>query len=884
MHPNSFYRQTAKHAKNGRQPAPLPTAVNASTPSPSTLTSLEASPQPEQNTTNSPRTVPGRPGSPSFADVTAGRSASPAANDGMPQTPRLAPSPNTDDIPPLDLGPAADAPTILAHGPPVQPVPQEDSSLLREAAQAAQPTPKEPLAAVHEEREDGSEWVEVRRNGRKRTAKHQTTGAGPGLVTPSDPLSTSPAPKANSDSANKKGDPRKRRRLSTEHALDGGESSLPQPSMRSQPSPGPSFARTVLQEPEHLYDITRPPVDPRYSYTLTQPPSHGPQPTLVPSTQPPPPQACHPSSAMDLDAAKASWRQVPSDTDLFWDPRIRRLAEEPGPPREAQSDIGSYADPEMDEIIRSIRSPPQEAPTALFDPPAVVMARMISGDPQPTSHLDSNHAGPPPIPSRPALPHVYAPVPTVADSSAFAAHWSTNTRPTVTTDQSERGRHLKAEAQRPNIENERSSQPRLTYRARYAGSPPPPIPTRNAYTPPTTPISGPSRVLPTGGPVNERSSPPRLPYRARYADPPPPPPVHKRNTDTPPPMAPFGGPSRAQLTGGPPRVRPEPNPPRDRAQSRASAVSYVSIPRNHESDPRQTPSHDDDDDDDAMDVDYAPPPNLAAPPFSRLPRPPPTQSTLHLAPPQGALPPLENADLAPLMEGQLEDMNPRTNSGIDWWNEDITQPPPLHWRPIQFTSIRDIFADQDLQQAHRWRRIAAQCRCLLVQIGGFVACDDSDPTSWQRYELLKEIIWVFFRVDREQLLAPQRAAGARTGRNVGPVYSLIQNVTKYQEEEMMRWYWLSTRWLSINFILFPTPLPTYIATWESATAFPSSRPEDAEAMMARGFRKNPLFACTIRTIRRDKDRGVAGKWGDTSVVDALEPCRSCPAENTRVWC
>ncbi|KAH9829844.1 uncharacterized protein C8Q71DRAFT_862949 [Rhodofomes roseus] len=821
MHSNPSQQQSSKTAKNGHRQAPGNAMQEKPAPSPSTLTSLEASPPPAQRNATGGRISPILEGSPSFADVTAGRrSTSPPLNNGRLLAPRLVPSPCDDDVPSLDIGP----PAIIASS--------NQSSLIQDTAPAnitLRPAPApQPQAATNgprkssgAARDEETGWVEVRRNGRKRVvARQDATNATLGLGAPPGPPTPSPAPRAYSDSARGRSDHRKRRRLSTEEIADGGETSQPQPSLRLQPSPGPPFARTILPEQETSYDAHRPPAVPPHPRNSSQSTILEPQPVPAHSSQRPLPPTCHPSAAIDI--TEDSWRQVPSDTDLFWDPRIRRLTEELGPQQPAPSDVGSYADADMDEIIRSIRLPPPEE-TTFFNPPAVVMANMMSGGPlpRPAYNLGNRNEGSSSLPIRQTEPLATAPVSINADSSAFTAHWANGTWP-----------------REPNAREPTAREP-VAHHER---------------------VHPPSTVVPQSQPERARSSLPREPYRAHNATPRPQP--AQAGSSSAQPRTPTNGSGHEWPASGPSRERSANGPPQDRAQSRASVLSYVTI--QPERNQRQAPPNDHD----AMEVDdeqdFV---NAPAPLFHRPQRAPRDQP-----PPPHAQPQQLRGNAAehlPLLEDQLEDMNSHTNSGIDWLSEDITQPPPQSWRPIQFHSVRDVFIGQDEQQALLWRQIALQRPCVLLQIGGHGACEDDDSSSWQRYELLKEILWVLLGVDRKQLLAPQRARGVRPSMNEGPFYIMVTNVTEFQEAEMIRWYWLSTRWLSVNFIPFPTPLPTYLATWESSTAFVSTRLEDAVSMFARGFRRSPLFACTLRTIRRDKDRGAAGIWGDTPVVDAF---------------
>ncbi|KAH9829015.1 uncharacterized protein C8Q71DRAFT_863573 [Rhodofomes roseus] len=134
---------------------------------------------------------------------------------------------------------------------------------------------------------------------------------------------------------------------------------------------------------------------------------------------------------------------------------------------------------------------------------------------------------------------------------------------------------------------------------------------------------------------------------------------------------------------------------------------------------------------------------------------------------------------------------------------------------------------------------------------------------------MKELVLVLFGVGRRQLLPPQQEAGAPTGSNIAPFYTLATDLSDEQIATMLGWGWVSTKWLSINFVRFPTPLPTYVATWESSTAFVSSAPQDVEDMLAAGFTREPLLSTTARIICRDKASGAAGKWGDTTMADAF---------------
>ncbi|KAH9839015.1 uncharacterized protein C8Q71DRAFT_855666 [Rhodofomes roseus] len=547
-----------------------------------------------------------------------------------------------------------------------------------------------------------------------------------------------------------------------------------------------------------------------------------------------------------------SWNQQPFHTDLIWDHSVGHHVRRP-------SEGGSFSASSVDEMIRNLVSPPN--PDQLLDPPAVVMARMTGNPP----HIHPSSAPDPRVTQSPtARPRDPAPpLAMPAESSAFVAPWNDHTMP---------------------LHFEQHSTSSIHSSMRQSGP--------EVYVDVTTNIQAPS------------------------------------------PRRSFAGYTGAQGVAGPSSRREEPRTPRqssqrgDRIPSRASVLSYVSIPRGT----RQHEPPIDVDAIDAMDVDEggapapAPPvshppffvdPFAAAPPMHAPPMPahpmpahpmpapprpappmpappapapmrpapptpapqtpaPPMHAPLMQAPPVPAppmpAPPAANPRRAPvnhpIFNEQLLREGTQVASGIDWLNADFTRAPPKGWKRVQFRSLRDVLKGQDKEQAKRWTEIAKLRKCLLIQIAGCGGCDD-DFASWQSYELMKELVLILFGVSRRQLLPPQQEAGAPAGSNIAPYYTLATDLSDHQIAAMLGWTWVSTKWLSVNFVAFPTPLPTYVATWESSTAFVSSAPQDVEDMLAAGFNREPLLSTTARIIRSDKDAGAAGRWGDTSLINAF---------------
>ncbi|TFY52963.1 hypothetical protein EVJ58_g9718 [Rhodofomes roseus] len=280
----------------------------------------------------------------------------------------------------------------------------------------------------------------------------------------------------------------------------------------------------------------------------------------------------------------------------------------------------------------------------------------------------------------------------------------------------------------------------------------------------------------------------------------------------------VAGPSRNSYVPQTPRP---PTQQGDRAPSRSSVLSYVTIQRGSRPAPIDV---------DAMDVEDDGPPVFLANQGHQAADPPMP------APAPGVNP--RRAEARPAFNHPLFDnaaaANSRAPSGIDWLNVDFTRAPPGGWKKIQFRSWKDVLKGQDAQQAKRWREIARTRRRR------------PPPVPW-----------------------PQGRGRAPSGQNISPYYILIIDLTEAQQATMLGWVWRSSKWLSAYFVQFPTPLPTYIATWEGATAFASMSPEDVEDMLAAGFQREPLLTATARAITNDKLAGPAGKWGLTSTADAF---------------
>ncbi|KAH9835832.1 uncharacterized protein C8Q71DRAFT_724410 [Rhodofomes roseus] len=553
--------------------------------------------------------------------------------------------------------------------------------------------------------------------------------------------------------------------------------SAPTPAAGLGPAPTPVPAEDGWVQPSPNPET----VDPSYRNHPATSPQILPGPAL--------PTHLHPSADVDWDARdESSWNQPNFQTSLRWDDGVGQHFPARDQRVAAGSDDGSYGAPSLDEAIRNL---PPSLEASFFDPPAVVMARMMDEVPQgpplaaPTPQLQH------PVPIRPSAP---APMPTLPDdTSTFAAPW----------------------ARHPEQTNSFEQHSYNTFHASLRQTGP--------------------EIL-----VDVTTN------------------VHPPHPTPKPPFTPTGAP---EGTAGPSRLPEAPSTPRhashrdDRALSRASVLSYVAIQRGTQPAPIDV---------DAMDVDEAPPAPAGQPAYqAHAPqRPAPAPAA---APHRAAARPIFHH---PLLDDQNIIAGPLAPSGIDWLNADYTRAPPDGWKTIQFLSLRDVLKGQDPQQAKRWREIARLHRCVLVQIAACGA-GNNDPAGWQRVTLLKEMCLVLLGVGRHQFLGPQAEDGAPSGDNVPPYFILIKDLTPVQQATMLGWVWKSSKWLSANFIPFPTPLPTYLATWEGATAFASLGPEDVEDMLAAGFQRDPLLSATVRAITNDKQSGAAGKWGDTPTAHAF---------------
>ncbi|TFY58488.1 hypothetical protein EVJ58_g6389 [Rhodofomes roseus] len=276
-----------------------------------------------QGSPNNPWTkekiTPGRPGSPSFAEVAASK-----------------PSTRMNDI-----VNALEAQKV------------EQALIMTEEATStpAQPQPPvtEPVESTLVEAPPSSNQESNQQKKKKKAAtKTVLTHIGLGL-----PTTSNPAAPALKNPTDRTASGRRKRRRTTDKVNDGGEGSTPQPVIRVQNTPSPSFATTAtpLEDPELTpgYNSDREPtvgdldvyngLDPR---------------TINPANRPLP----YLRTPTDWNATReTTWAAPTIQDDTFWGVYTQRP--EPGQPRAETYDEapGYFEDQEMDNLIRTIEFP-----------------------------------------------------------------------------------------------------------------------------------------------------------------------------------------------------------------------------------------------------------------------------------------------------------------------------------------------------------------------------------------------------------------------------------------------------------------------------------------------------------------------------------------------
>ncbi|TFY52945.1 hypothetical protein EVJ58_g9727 [Rhodofomes roseus] len=310
------------------------------------------------------RTSPASDDPRSFANVTAGRPATPPApaSDGMPRTPRLRPTFVLGEIPYLSLA----APTSNSE--------QTQALSIPEALPDETSFP--PLDIAPPTQAPTTETAKSKKAARKQAAKlKKTTNRDKGTPPPSTPPPTAsqqppaaaaqqppltPQPPLTDETPGQDG--RKRRRVSRERVEDGGESSQLQPVVRLQQSPGPLLVQTSAAKPT-----------PTTTSAVIM--NHGPaaNSTMINNERGefsqlqarstidlafPPPPVAHPFAEWDPVNGGYIWNHPPMAADPHWRPNAspRRTG---GPPSDAaHSDDNSLYAASFDDVIRSYRSPP----------------------------------------------------------------------------------------------------------------------------------------------------------------------------------------------------------------------------------------------------------------------------------------------------------------------------------------------------------------------------------------------------------------------------------------------------------------------------------------------------------------------------------------------
>ncbi|TFY56035.1 hypothetical protein EVJ58_g7882, partial [Rhodofomes roseus] len=327
----------------------------------------------------SPNTADAR----SFADVIAGRPATPPQHqEEVPPTPRLQPEAgNGGDIPHLELPSALITQNEQTAS---TPVPQDEPTTVN-ASRAGTPS------AVR-----SMEFIVVRnkKKNRKHVEAKQLQEAALGHGTPPPTLAQQPSQERAVSNQ------RKRRRTSKERVDDGGEASQPQPTNRVQTSPANLSRETSRTMPT---GIPSKPLD-------------GPLRTAREPAQAP--QSPHHTSIMaEWDSVNGGfiWNPPPMNVDPLWRPNGANRAEGSPRPEPTQSDVGSYYAASFDDMIRSYTSPPPGLLT--LTPTPVENAAAL--------HTTPAHVPLPEIVPARMPPHVGHASGNVLENSALAPPWST---------------------------------------------------------------------------------------------------------------------------------------------------------------------------------------------------------------------------------------------------------------------------------------------------------------------------------------------------------------------------------------------------------------------------------------------------------------------------
>ncbi|KAH9839740.1 uncharacterized protein C8Q71DRAFT_855057 [Rhodofomes roseus] len=205
----------------------------------------------------------------------------------------------------------------------------------------------------------------------------------------------------------------------------------------------------------------------------------------------------------------------------------------------------------------------------------------------------------------------------------------------------------------------------------------------------------------------------------------------------------------------------------------------------------------------------------------------------------------------------------------EWMPAAVTPAPPGGWRAIQGESFYFKQDGQCQKQASKW--LSSPRPGLLVSFAGHGA-RDNDPDSLDRIVRLQDTLKEEYNIPNPELYLPDAdtADGQPPKDNEDPIYILLQGITTVQRRTLLRKKWHVTKDLQVRFVDLSLAPSTWMGSFEKKAAFGIMKAEQILPHFRAGFRREPLRSRTLEAINLDKAAGPRSKWGDLPALVALE--------------